>query len=298
MKVWIEAMRLRTLPLTAAGVIVAAGLAAFWSSFGWAVFIPMLLMVQALQILANFADEYGDLDHGADNDDRIGPIRGMQRGEITKESMKRAMVICSIVTVALIELLLFISFGPGNWAPILGMSALGGLAIVAAIKYTVGRGSYGYYGLGDLMSFTFFGLVAVVGGVYCYTHAIIGTVFLPAVGLGALVVAMINLNNMRDRETDQAAGKRTVAVFLGARGALVYHAICYAVGFTGFLAFSIASGITDWWRYAYAIFYIPLFMQLAGALRCTEPAQYDRFMKPHSLFTVLLSLAFALCMGL
>ena len=298
MKVWIEAMRLRTLPLSAAGVIIAGGLAAHWDSFRPEIFIPMLAMVLALQILANFADEYGDLEKGTDNENRVGPVRGMQRGEISRATMKRAMVLDCVVIVILIELLLFMSFGLAGWRGITAFTALGALAITAAIKYTVGRHAYGYFGLGDIVSFLFFGLIAVSCGFFLYTHRMIGIVFLPAVGLGCLVVGVLNLNNMRDLENDRACGKTTMVVLLGARGALAYHAVLIALGIVGFLSFSLASGVTDWWRYIYVLFFIPLIVQLAGVMKCDDPSHYDRFMKPLSMTTAFLSLVFALCIGL
>lgn len=298
MKVWIEAMRLRTLPLSAAGVIIAAGLAFYFGCFRIAVFIPMLIMVLIIQIISNFADEYGDLDKGLDDANRVGPVRAMQRGEITRESMKHALVLSTVLVTAVALWLLFVSFGLELWYYILLFMGLGALCIVAAIKYTVGRGAYGYYGLGDLSSFVFFGLVAVVGGFFLYAHAVLPVVFLPAIALGSLVTAMLNLNNMRDMETDRAGGRRTVAGALGRRGALAYHAILICVGFAGFLVFSISCGMTSPVRYAYILLYIPLAMQLVQTLRITDNARYDTLMKPHSMTTAALALAFAICIAI
>jgi len=297
MKVWIEACRLRTLPLSAAGVLIAAGLAGFWGCFRLEVFLPMLLMVLLLQIVANFADEYGDLDR-ADTEERIGPKRGMQRGEITRASMKRALIIGSAAAGGAALVLLLIAFGGGHWGWFALFVALGAFCIAGAITYTVGTHAYGYHALGDLASFLFFGIIAVLGGFFLYSLRFVDVAVLPAVGLGCLVVGVLNLNNMRDRTTDAATGKRTIAVILGARGALAYHCLLIAVGAGCFLAFGLCLHLTSPLRWAYVLFLVPLVAQLVGALKVEDPADYDRFMKPLSLSTALLALAFALCIGL
>ena len=298
MKVWIEAMRLRTLPLTAAGVIVASGLAAFYGVFSWALFFPMLLMALTLQVIANFADEYGDLEHGVDNEDRVGPHRGMQRGEITKEQMKRALIGTSIFVFLLIIGLVVGAFGIKAIGWIALFVALGAFCIWGAIRYTVGKGAYGYMGLGDFFSFFFFGIVAVVGGFFLYAKSMVALVWLPAVGLGLLVAGMINYNNMRDLENDAACGKRTVATKLGHKNAKIYHLLLVGGGMACFLAFPIAAGITAWWRYAFVLLYPLYFVQLSRALKITDPAEFDALMKPHSLTAVAVSLVFALCVAL
>ena len=298
MKVWIEAMRLRTLPLTAAGVIVASGLAAFYGVLSWGLFFPMLIMALTLQVIANFADEYGDLEHGVDNDDRVGPHRGMQRGEITKEQMKRALIGTSIFVFLLIIGLVVGAFGIKAIGWIALFLALGAFCIWGAIRYTVGKHAYGYIGLGDFFSFFFFGIVAVVGGFFLYAKSMVALVWLPAVGLGLLVAGMINYNNMRDLENDAACGKRTVATMLGHRNAKIYHLLLVGGGMACFLAFPIAAGITAWWRYAFVLLYILYFKQLYTAIRITNPADFDALMKPHSLTAVAISLFFALCIAL
>ncbi len=298
MKAWIEALRLRTLPLSMSGVIVAAGLAAHYGVFRIEVFIPMLVMVLLMQILSNFADEYGDLEKGVDNEGRIGPVRGMQRGEIGKEQMRRAMIGCGILTFCAGMVLLVISFGFENARLITLFAVLGLLCIAAAIKYTVGRGAYGYYALGDVVCLCCYGLVAVIGGFFLHAHFVTVAVCLPAVGLGLLICAMLNLNNMRDRENDAACGKNTLVVLLGQKKALLYHCWLLICGMLGFLAFNTASGIGEPLRYLYVLLFIPLVMQLARTLKVKDPAEYDKLMKPISMTTALLSLVFALCIGL
>ncbi|NTU88999.1 MAG: 1,4-dihydroxy-2-naphthoate octaprenyltransferase [Actinobacteria bacterium] len=297
MKPWIEALRLRTLPLSVAGVLVAAGLALHFEVFSLSIFISMLVMVLLLQIVSNFADEYGDLEHGVDNESRVGPKRGMQRGEITREEMKRALIITSVLVMLSALVLSFISFGSENWLLILAFAGVAVLCIVGAVKYTVGRHAYGYVALGDLSCFFFFGLMAVCGGFFLYAHALLPVIFLPAVGLGCLVTGMLNLNNIRDYENDKACGKRTFAVLLGRKGARIYQGVLLVVGMGCLLSFSFASDMHDILRYAYVLLYVPFAQQLIMISTITEDADFDHLMKPHSLTTAALALAFSLCIG-
>ncbi|MBQ6586165.1 MAG: 1,4-dihydroxy-2-naphthoate octaprenyltransferase [Coriobacteriales bacterium] len=298
MKVWIEAMRLRALPLSISCVILASAMAAFYGSFRWQLFIPMLLMTMCLQISSNFANEYGDFEHGVDNQDRIGPIRGMQRGEITKEQMKRALIILACVIAVLIILLLALAFGLGNLGWSIAFLVLGGLCIWASISYTTGDHPYGYYGLGDFSAFFCYGIVAIIGGFFLHAKTIEPLVILPALGFGLLVAAMVSYNNLRDIQNDSACGKRTVANMLGIERARIYQVTIVVVGLLFFLAFPIAAGITTWWRYAFVLIYPLFFTQLARAMKVTDLAEYDAFMRPHSLKTAALAVLFSLCMVL
>lgn len=222
---WVEAARPRTLPLAASGAVIAAGLAASAGAFRIEVLVLMLLVSVLLQVIANFADDYGDLAHGLDDETRVGPKRGMQRGVISPAEMRRVLVATCAVTFALGCALIYVSFadGPALGAGSLGAAAalvlLGLAAIAAAVLYTVGPHPYGYLGLGDLMSFTFFGLVAVIAGSFLYTHAFSVASIAAGVALGLPVAAVMNVNNMRDSLDDAAKGKRTVANRLYAFGA-------------------------------------------------------------------------------
>lgn len=297
MKVWVEALRLRTLPLSVAGTLVAGGLAAFFGVFRLSTFILMLVTVLLLQITSNFADEYGDLQKGVDNQGRVGPIRGMQRGEITYAQMKRALIGCALAAF-LCGVILILASLKTDWR-FVGIFLLMGLATIAgAITYTVGKKAYGYHALGDLSSFLFFGVFAVSGGFFLYAHSYVWTVALPTVSVGCLVTGVLNLNNMRDLENDALCGKTTVAVLLGPRGSLAYHHVLIIVGLTGFLAFMIASSVANPLRYLFVFLYVPLILQLIEVGKVTDPAHFDRFMKPLSLGTALLSAAFALCLAL
>ncbi len=222
---WIEATRLRTLPLAASGSFVAAGLAVARGAWRPQVFALMLVVSVLLQVIANFADDYGDLSHGLDDETRVGPRRGMQRGIITPAQMKCALIALCLVTFVLGCLLIAVAFTGG---PAMGADAavaagvfvaLGVAAIAAAVLYTVGPHPYGYLGLGDIMSFVFFGLVAVIAGTFLYTHEPDAAAVVAGVALGLPVAAVMNINNMRDSLADAAKGKRTLANRLYAAGA-------------------------------------------------------------------------------
>lgn len=221
---WIEAARPRTLPLAISGSLVAAGLAAAAGQFRVEVFALMLVVSALLQVIANFADDFGDLAHGLDDETRVGPKRGMQRGIISPAQMRMALVITCSVTFILGCLLIWVAFtaGPamasGSVTAMIVFLVLGIAAIAAAVFYTVGPHPYGYLGLGDIMSFVFFGLVSVIAGTFLYTHAVNAASLVAALALGLPVAAVMNINNMRDSTADAAKGKKTIANRLYAAG--------------------------------------------------------------------------------
>jgi len=297
LKAWIEALRIRTLPLSTAGCIVAAGLAAWFDVFRWSIFLLMLLTVILLQIVANFADEYGDLQKGVDNENRVGPKRGMQRGEISFTQMRRALIIGTALA-AISGISLIIVSWDSDPAFLLLFLVMGAIAIVGAITYTVGRYAYGYYALGDAACMLFFGFFAVLGGFMLYAHDFQWTAVLPTLSVGSLVVAFLNLNNMRDRENDAACAKTTTVVLMGAKNALVYHRTLIIAGMLGFVLFCAFNAVSDPLRYLYLLIYPALIWHLKQTGEVKDPAHFDKLMKPFSLTIVALSGAFALCIGL
>ncbi|MCS6968197.1 MAG: 1,4-dihydroxy-2-naphthoate polyprenyltransferase [Cytophagales bacterium] len=222
-KDWIEAFRLRTLPLALSSVLLGNWLAAAEGAFRWSVFLLTALTTLLLQILSNLANDYGDAVHGADLvKERKGPARAVQSGKISRSAMKRAILVCSLLALLSGLALLFISLGTQN--PIFWIFLLTGLvAIAAAITYTVGAHPYGYAGLGDLAVLIFFGWVGVIGAYYLQTLHFTPTLFLPATACGLLAVAVLNINNIRDIESDKKAGKRSLPVRIGVENAVLYH---------------------------------------------------------------------------
>jgi len=222
MKNWIQAARLRTLPLSVSGIIVGSAYAYHQGFSDWRILVLALATTLGLQILSNFANDYGDGVKGTDVN-RIGEKRMVAAGIITSAQMKKAVLITAVITFVLALVLIYIAFGKENFALSLIFILLGIGSIGAAIKYTVGKNAYGYSGFGDLFVFLFFGLLSVLGTHFLYVKAIDGLLILPAVAIGCLSVAVLNLNNMRDIENDRLAGKNTLVVKLGLENAKIYH---------------------------------------------------------------------------
>ena len=295
---WVEAARPRTLPLAASGSLIAAGIAAAAGVFRWEVFALMFVVSMLLQVVANFADDYGDLSHGLDDETRVGPKRGLQRGVISVPQMKRALIATCALTFVLGVALVLVSFmgGPamtgGSVAAIAVFVALGLASIAAAIFYTMGKHPYGYIGLGDFMSFLFFGVVAVVGGSFLYLHQFTWVSLVAALALGCPVIAVMNINNMRDAKRDAAKGKRTVANMLGDPAMRVYETVLLAAGAVLFLATLPMLGINNFISYFLVTVSFVMWVRVAVFLwHIPDPEKFDRLMAPTSMGSVLVAVA-------
>jgi len=219
---WLESLRPKTLPLAFAAIVVGTVLAWWQGYFDPLVAVLALITAGLLQILSNLANDYGDAVKGSDKPDRIGPLRGMQKGAISLAQMKRALVI--VIVLSCISGLLLVTAATQTMADFIGFLALGGLSIIAAITYTIGKRPYGYLGLGDISVLLFFGWISVMGSWYLQTHMLIPAVILPATACGLLATAVLNINNLRDIESDRENGKNTLVVRLGPINARRYHA--------------------------------------------------------------------------
>jgi 1,4-dihydroxy-2-naphthoate polyprenyltransferase len=290
---WVSAARLRTLPLSISGIIVGTTIAAEEGYFNIVVFSLALGTTLGFQILSNFANDYGDGVKGTDNEDRIGPARAIQSGLITTREMKTGMVITTAATLVLSLLLIYTAFGSENFLYAVIFFLLGIGAIVAAIKYTVGIKAYGYRGLGDLFVFLFFGLVAVFGSYFLYALKINWNVFLPAASIGLLSAGVLNLNNMRDRESDAKAGKNTLVVKLGAQNAKNYH---FALIIGAILFFVVYSALTaiNLSDMLYLIGFIPLLLHLKRVGDNESPVLLDPELKILAISTFVISLLFGI----
>jgi 1,4-dihydroxy-2-naphthoate octaprenyltransferase len=235
---WLHAFRLRTLPLALSCIGMGGFLAASVGAFQWDVFLFSILTTIFLQILSNLANDYGDSIHGADSVDRKGPTRAVQSGAISPAEMKGAIIIFVLLCLASGVTLLLISFGL-NWNAILFFLGLGLLCILAAIAYTVGKKPYGYAGLGDFSVLIFFGLVGVMGSNYLFTKEISWIQVLPAMSCGFFSMGVLNVNNIRDIESDRNAGKFSIPVRIGRESAIVYHWFLLAGGMVSTLVFVI-----------------------------------------------------------
>lgn len=298
MKPWLKAFRLRTLPLSFSNILLGSAAAYALQlkkhtsqfEFSWSIFTLTLLTTLLLQILSNLANDYGDAKKGADNENRIGPARAIQSGEISAAAMLKAIILFSVLTLISGLTLLFISFGENlNWT-FLGFFLLGVAAIAAAIKYTVGKGAYGYSGLGDLFVFIFFGLVGVMGSFYLQTKLFNIQILFPAITMGCFSVAVLNLNNMRDRVNDQAVGKNTLVVKLGARNAKIYHGFLFVVAYA---VFPIPALIrTGSWVLALALAPVVIIhvIHLIRVYKVCNPAEFDPELKKIALSSFLFSI--------
>ncbi|MCE7518614.1 1,4-dihydroxy-2-naphthoate polyprenyltransferase [Vreelandella titanicae] len=221
---WVLAARPRTLPLACASILLGSGLAASVDALNMAVLVLALLTAIALQVLSNLANDYGDAASGADDEQRIGPARAVSSGLLSAEKMRTGMIIAATVAALLGLLLLVAAFG-NQWGQILIFILLGAAALLAAVTYTVGLGGtpYGYRGFGDIAVFVFFGLLGVLGTYYLHVQQLSWLPFLPAAACGLLATAVLNVNNVRDIESDARNGKITVAVRLGRTKAIRYH---------------------------------------------------------------------------
>ena len=197
-KAWLNAARLRTLPLSLSGILVGTALANIYGYWDLYIFTLALLTTVAFQITSNFANDYGDGVKGTDNEDRIGPMRALQSGQLSVSELKTGIRIAVVIDLFLVFLLLYFSFQQEHLKYVILFSILGIASIWAAIKYTIGNNAYGYKGFGDLFVFIFFGLLSVLGSMFLYTKSFIPISILPAASIGFLSTAVLNLNNLRD----------------------------------------------------------------------------------------------------
>ncbi len=290
---WISAARVRTLPLSISGILVGSSIAVAQDEFHSVIFSLALATTLGLQVLSNFANDYGDFVKGTDNDERVGPQRTLQSGLITKDEMFWGMVATAIVTFLFAIALIYIAFGSKNLLYFLLFLILGIAAIAAAIKYTVGDSAYGYKGMGDLFVFLFFGVVGVYGCYFLYSLEWDWEVLLPSFTVGFLSAGVLNLNNMRDRNTDERAGKKTLVVKIGAEKAKQYHYMLILAAVFSMVMFSALtfSGLDD---LLYFFAFIPLLTHLKRVMENENPEQLDPELKKLALSTFLLALLFSL----
>lgn len=291
LKVWISAARLRTLPLSVAGIITAAAVANEFHLFSLSIFILSLATTLGLQILSNFANDYGDGVKGTDNHERVGPMRAMQSGALSASSLKKGIAWTAVVTFFLAAALIYISFkGENIWHSTLFL-ILGISAIIAAITYTVGRYAYGYRALGDVFVFIFFGLLSVLGGYFLYAKQLNHFIVFPAIVIGLLSTAVLNVNNMRDRLADAKAGKTTLAVLLGERKIKNYHYfLILGAALSAMIYFLLKNAF--WYEYLAMIAFIPLFIHLKKVKENKSAPLLDPELKKVALSTFLFSLLF------
>jgi 1,4-dihydroxy-2-naphthoate octaprenyltransferase len=293
MNPWIEAARPRTLPLALSCILMGCFLAASTGNFSWAVAALSVLTTIILQVLSNFANDYGDAVNGKDTDLREGPRRAVHSGHITAAVMLKAIVVFSILALISGVTLLTVALrdAPANtfWV----FLGIGVACIIAAITYTAGKRPYGYVGLGDLSVLIFFGWVGVLGSSYLHTHIWDWGLLLPATSCGLFAVGVLNINNIRDIDSDKATGKNSIPVRLGRERAVRYH---WAILITGMLCVTVYtfqnfSGYTS----LIFLFSFPLFVKNGLAIaRLTKASELDPYLKQMALSTLLFVILFGI----
>ncbi|WP_163516368.1 1,4-dihydroxy-2-naphthoate octaprenyltransferase [Gelidibacter japonicus] len=289
LKSWFSAFRLRTLPLSISGIVIGACFAVYNGFFSSLVFILALLVTLSLQILSNLANDYGDGIKGTDNENRVGPMRAVQSGKITPEQMFEALKINVLIVIFLTILLIYTAFGHGYFLYSLFFLGLGGLSVYAAMKYTMGDSAYGYRGLGDVFVLVFFGFVSVVGSYFLFSKQLDHIVVLPSIAVGLLSVGVLNLNNMRDIESDKLSNKITTAVKLGKEKSKKYHLFLVISAMIVGVVFAILY-YTSFWNFLFFISYIPLAIHIKKIISAQVSSDFDSQLKVLALSTFLFSL--------
>jgi 1,4-dihydroxy-2-naphthoate octaprenyltransferase len=293
MSPWISAFRPRTLPLALASILTGGFLAKAAGHFNGPVVALAALTTILLQVLSNLANDYGDSQNGADSVHREGPQRAVQSGAITPAQMKRGMLVCGLLALLSGLGLLWMALGAERLGWLLGFLALGLAAIWAAVNYTAGDKPYGYAGLGDISVFLFFGLVGVCGTYFLQTLTLPLAVLLPAAALGCFATAVLNVNNIRDINSDVLAGKITIPVRLGAGRARRYHGLLLLFGL-GFAAIYVALTYHSPWQWLF-VGAVPLL--LFNGLQVSkrqEAMQLDPLLRQMALSTLVFTVLFGL----
>ena len=295
-RAWISALRLRTLPLALASIGMGSFLAAADNVFKLNVLVWAALTTVFLQILSNLANDYGDSVNGADSEHRVGPTRAVQSGIISLAEMKIGIIIFVLLSLVSGIILLSETVGIGTklfyW-----FMGFGVLSIVAAYTYTAGKRPYGYAGLGDIMVLIFFGILGVGGSYFLYALQINYQVILPAIAMGALATGVLNINNIRDIDSDIKAGKNTIPVRFGKKKAIIYHWTLIIVAILSAAAYIILQGLNPYnliWLLGWPLLFVN------GYKVATTPVQkdLDPYLKQLALSTLLFMITFGLAIVL
>jgi 1,4-dihydroxy-2-naphthoate octaprenyltransferase len=302
-KSYVKAARLRTLPLSVSGIILGSYLgnqfvnnlsetniqSSIWES---SIFWLAILTTIGFQVLSNFANDYGDGIKGSDKN-RTGEARMVSSGAITPKQMKSAMLCTIVITLIIALLLIYVAFGSENFGFSVLFLGLGIASIVAAMKYTMGSSAYGYSGFGDLFVFLFFGLLSVVGSYFLYTKALNLKIFFPAISIGLLSTAVLNLNNLRDRAEDKKNNKNTLVVKLGLNKAKIYHYFLYFLALISALLY-IFLDFRSIYQFIFLVAFIPLIKNIITVSKNKIPAELDGELKKVALSTFLFAILFGI----
>jgi 1,4-dihydroxy-2-naphthoate octaprenyltransferase len=291
LKACLRSMRLRTLPLSLAGIVLGVLLAAKVCDYDLTTVVLLALTTVCLQILSNLSNELGDTLSGTDRSDRQGIHYSIQDGEMTVPEMKRLIGCFAVLSCLVGFAMVWRAFGT-VLAPLpAAFLALGAAAVWAAMHYTLGKHPYGYRGLGDIFVFIFFGLATVCGGYYLTCLVWDWRILLPAASIGCFSVAVLNVNNIRDMKSD-AATRTTVALKLGLRRARVYQTALIAAGWVLMTVFAVTEPL-HWLHFAYVLA-LPGFVKHLHGVWTRE----DRALDPMLPLLVVSTFTFALFAGI
>ena len=287
-RVWLLAARPATLPAAIVPVLVGTGAALHGlHELHERVFLPTLVAALLIQIGTNFANDVSDFQRGADAGERLGPLRVTQGGLVSPRQVLQATYI-TFGLALLIGLYLIVVEG-GGW-PIL---LIGVLCLAAGVLYTGGPWPFGYHGLGDLVCFICFGVLAVLGTAYVQTRTITPLDVWASIPVGCLVTAILIVNNLRDIDTDRQVSKRTLAVRLGRRGTRLEYGLCVAVAYAVVVGLGAAGVVGGWWWLP--LLTLPLAIWLVRFVSRTEGRPLNQALKRtgqlHLLFGVLFAIA-------
>ena len=295
---WIKAARLRTLPLSLSGIIMGSFIAK-WRLYGeggtwdWKIFALALLVTLLYQVLSNYANDYGDGVKGTDAKRAIeAESRAVASGRITAKQMKSAVILLSILSFAATVALLYVAFIPEYMNEFYIFIGLGVASILAAIGYTVGKKPYGYMGLGDLFVFIFFGLVSVCGSYFLFTKTFSWDMLLPGTSIGMMSMAVLNLNNMRDIESDRLSGKNSLALRIGFKNAMIYEMVLLQLPLILMLVFFGVNGFfqtQNYYVFIVMILLLPLMKLRRQIMAVKNPRELDPFLKQVGIMTFVMA---------
>lgn len=287
-KAWFSALRLRTLTLSLSGILLGSGAAHYNNHWDNKIFFLAILTSILFQIISNLANDLGDGIKGTDNNNRIGPIRGIQSGIISKKEMKTGIILTTILSILSSLLLIYHSLNGMPYYIIIFFIILAILCIVAAISYTLGSSPYGYYGFGDIMVYIFFGFISVIGVYTLFAKSFLSINILLAIFIGSISTAVINLNNMRDFENDKKCNKNTLVVKIGIKKAKNYHIILILSAFISIVLY--LNKLQEPMAFLALIPSVFLFKHLWKIIYTTNPKEFDSELKIVSLTGFFLSI--------
>ena len=300
---WLQAARLRTLPLSISGILLGSFIARWrlvhiGENWDWRIFALAMLVTLLYQVLSNFANDYGDGVRGTDRfRDKNAEKRAIASGIILVKQMKMAVISTAILAMIMTIGLLYTAFFSHYILEFYVFIGLGILCILAAVGYTMGKKPYGYLGLGDIMVFIFFGWISVGGSYFLFTKAWSWDILLPASAIGMLSVAVLNLNNMRDLESDKLAGKNTLALRLGFKRAMIYQIVLMQLPLILVLIFLLKNELQikgNYYAFMVMVLFFPMTALRRKIMKVESPSELDPFLKQVGIITLMMAILLAI----